>query len=62
MPKELRSGPAGPGRCEEVNQVAEKKVSPKKPAAKGTKSTQKAAATRVTKKKTLKRAVHKRIA
>ncbi|GEM_PF-2948618 len=60
-PEKVRSSPPGPGRYEEVIQVAEKKVSPKKPAAKATKSAQKTAATRVTKKKTLKRAVHKRI-
>jgi hypothetical protein len=36
--------------------VAEKKIAPKKPAAKTKKSTSKAAATRVTKKRTLHRA------
>jgi hypothetical protein len=38
-------------RSGEVNQVAEKKVSPKAPAGKSAKSESKTAATRVTKKK-----------
>ena len=40
---------------EEVNQMAEKKVAPKAPAAKSSSTSGKAAATRVTKKKVLKR-------
>lgn len=45
----------GTGRGEEVNQMAEKKVAPKAPAAKSSSTTGKAAATRVTRKKLAKK-------
>lgn len=49
----------GQGAYEEVTEVAEKKISPRAPAAKAPKAASKAAATRVTKKRTHKR-THKK--
>src|SRR4029450_3080829 len=50
------SSPTGPGLAMEVNQMAEKKISPKAASSKSPKASTKAAATRVTKK-----AVHKKV-
>jgi hypothetical protein len=55
----IENGPRGPEHVRGVNHMAEKKISPKAASSKGAKSTTKAAATRVTKRKALKKSMKK---
>jgi hypothetical protein len=55
MPPNVKPAREGTDSRREVNEVAEKKIAPKPAASKSTTGSKKAAATRVTKKKTMKK-------
>ena len=59
MHSNVKPAREGQDSLREVNQVAEKRIAPKLAASKSTKGTSKAAATRVTKRKSLKKSLKK---